>query len=55
MLLTLAVVLFLLWALAVVSATTMGGLIHVLLIAAIVLAVVRVVQGAHHQRTAEGS
>ena len=55
MLLTLAVVLFLLWALAVVSATTMGGFIHVLLVAAIALAVVRVVQGAHHHRPAEGS
>jgi hypothetical protein len=55
MLLTLAVVLFLLWTLAVVSATTMGGFIHVLLIAAVVLAVVRLAQGAHHRRPVEGS
>ena len=37
MLWTIAVVLLLLWALGLVSATTMGGFIHVLLVAAIVL------------------
>jgi hypothetical protein len=45
MLWTIAVVLLLLWALGLVSATTMGGFIHVLLIAAIVLVLVRVIQG----------
>jgi hypothetical protein len=51
MLWTIAVVLLLLWALGVVSATTMGGFIHVLLIAALVLVLVRVIEG---RRTVEG-
>ena len=45
MLWTIAVALLLLWALGLVSSTTMGGFIHVLLIAAIVIVLVRVVQG----------
>ena len=45
MLWTIAVALLLLWALGLVSSTTMGGFIHVLLLAAIVLVLVRVVQG----------
>jgi hypothetical protein len=45
MLWTIAVVLLLLWALGVVSATTMGGFIHVLLLAALVLVLVRVIEG----------
>jgi len=45
MLWTIAVALLLLWALGLVSATTMGGFIHVLLLAAIVLVLVRVIQG----------
>jgi len=44
MLWTIAVVLLLLWALGLVSATTMGGFIHVLLIAAIVLVLFRVIE-----------
>jgi hypothetical protein len=51
MLWTIAVVLLLLWALGVVSATTMGGFIHVLLVAAVVLVLVRVIEG---RRTVEG-
>jgi hypothetical protein len=51
MLWTIAVALLLLWALGLVSSTTMGGFIHVLLIAAIVVVLVRVVQG---RRTIEG-
>jgi Family of unknown function (DUF5670) len=47
MLWTLTVVLLLLWALGMVSATTMGGFIHVLLLAAIVLVLVRVLEGRH--------
>ena len=45
MLETLAVVLVLLWLLGLVSSYTMGGLIHVLLVVAIVVILVRVVQG----------
>ena len=51
MLWTIAVVLLLLWALGLVSATTMGGFIHLLLIAALVLVLVRVIEG---RRTVEG-
>jgi hypothetical protein len=51
MLWTIAVGLLLLWALGVVSATTMGGFIHVLLVAAIALVLVRVIQG---RRVVEG-
>ena len=45
MLWTIAVVLLVLWALGMVSAYTMGGLIHVLLVVAIVAVLVRVIQG----------
>jgi hypothetical protein len=42
---TLAVVLVLLWLFGLVSSYTMGGLIHVLLVVAIVVILVRVIQG----------
>ena len=45
MLRTLAVVLILLWLLGLVSSYTMGGFIHVLLVIAIVLVLIRVIQG----------
>ncbi len=45
MLETIAVVLLILWALGLVSSYTMGGFIHVLLVAALVIVVVRVIQG----------
>lgn len=45
MLWTLVVVLFLLWGLGLVTSTTMGGLIHVLLVAALVVVAVRLIQG----------
>ena len=45
MLYTLAVVLLILWLLGVVSATTMGGFIHVLLVIAIVVVLLRVISG----------
>lgn len=45
MLETIAVVLLVLWALGLVSAYSMGGLIHILLVVAILLIVVRLVQG----------
>lgn len=45
MLWTLAVIFVVLWALGVVSSYTMGGLIHVLLVLAIVAVLVRLVQG----------
>lgn len=45
MLWTIAVVLLLLWALGLVSSYTMGGFIHILLIAAVVVVLVRIISG----------
>jgi len=45
MLWTIAVILLVLWALGLVSAYTMGGFIHILLVLAIIVIVVRVIQG----------
>lgn len=45
MLTTLAVILIVLWLLGMVSSYTMGGLIHLLLVIAIVVFLVRVIQG----------
>ncbi len=45
MLTTLAIILVVLWLLGMVSAYTAGGLIHVLLVVAIIIVVLRVVQG----------
>ncbi len=45
MLWTIAVVLIVLWALGLVSAYTMGGFIHILLILAIVVILIRVISG----------
>jgi hypothetical protein len=45
MLHTLAVVLIVLWLLGLVTATTMGGLIHLLLVIAIVAVLMRVISG----------
>jgi hypothetical protein len=45
MLQTIAVILILLWLLGMVSAITMGGFIHVLLVIAIVVILLRVIQG----------
>jgi hypothetical protein len=42
---TIAVVLVVLWILGLVSSYTMGGLIHVLLVIAIVVILIRVIQG----------
>ena len=43
--LTLAVVLLLLWALGFITSYTMGGLIHILLVVAIVIILVRIIRG----------
>ena len=45
MLWTIAVVLVALWALGLVSAYTMGGVIHILLVLAIIVVLVNVIQG----------
>jgi hypothetical protein len=45
MLYTIAVVLIILWLLGLVTAYTMGGLIHILLVIAIVVVLLRVISG----------
>ncbi len=45
MLWTIFVILLVLWALGLVTAYTMGGLIHVLLVIALVVLVIRLLQG----------
>ena len=45
MLYTLALVLVVLWLLGLVTGTTMGGFIHVLLVIAIVVVLLRVISG----------
>ena len=42
---TIAIVLLVLWAVGLVSAYTMGGFIHILLVVAIVMILLRVIQG----------
>jgi len=45
MLATIAIILIVLWLLGIVSSYTMSGFIHILLVVAIVLILVRVIQG----------
>ena len=45
MLWTIAVILIILWLLGLVSSYTMGGFIHILLVVAIIVVLVRVIQG----------
>lgn len=45
MLETIAIILVVLWALGLVSSYTMGGFIHALLVIAIVVILIRVIQG----------
>jgi hypothetical protein len=42
-----AIILVVLWLVGLVSSYTMGGLIHILLVIAIVVILVRVIQGRH--------
>jgi len=45
MLWTIAVLLVILWALGLVSSYTLGGFIHLLLVLAIIVVLIRVIQG----------
>jgi hypothetical protein len=45
MLWTICVVLIVLWLFGIVTSYTMGGLIHILLVVAIIVVLVRVIQG----------
>jgi hypothetical protein len=45
MLMTIAIILIVLWALGFFTSYAMGGLIHVLLVIAVIMIVVRLIQG----------
>jgi len=45
MLYTIAIVLLVLWALGLVSAYTLGGFIHILLVFAVVVLLIQIIQG----------
>jgi Family of unknown function (DUF5670) len=45
MLVTIALILLVLWVLGLVSSYTMGGLIHILLVIAVVVIVINLIQG----------
>ncbi|MEX2260373.1 MAG: lmo0937 family membrane protein [Bryobacteraceae bacterium] len=45
MLWTIAVILFLMWALGMVSSYTLSGFVHLLLVFALVVVLIRVIQG----------
>ena len=45
MLWTVAIILFVLWALGIATAYTISGFIHVLLVAAIIVVLINVIQG----------
>lgn len=45
MLYTIAVVLLILWLLGLVTATTMGGFIHILLVIALIAVLLRIISG----------
>ena len=47
---TLLIILVVLWALGLASSYTLGGLIHVLLLVAIVVVLLRVINGQHPLR-----
>lgn len=45
MLETIAIILLILWALGLVSSYSMGGFIHILLVIAVIVILIRVIQG----------
>jgi len=45
MLITIAILLLILWALGLITSYTLGGFIHILLVVAVVLILVRLIQG----------
>lgn len=45
MLMNIAIILIVLWLLGLVTSYTMGGLVHILLVVAIIVVLVRVIQG----------
>jgi len=47
MLMTIAIILIVLWALGLITSFSLGGFIHILLVAAIIMILIRLIQGRH--------
>lgn len=47
MLETIAIILIVLWILGLVTSTTIGGFIHILLVIAIIMVLLRIIKGRH--------
>jgi hypothetical protein len=45
MLMTIAIILLILWALGLVTSSTLGGFVHILLVVAVVMILIRIIQG----------
>lgn len=45
MLMTIAIIIIILWALGLMTSYTLGGFIHILLVVAVIMILVRVIQG----------
>lgn len=45
MLMTIAIILLILWGLGLLTSSTFGGLLHILLVLAVIVIVVRLIQG----------
>jgi hypothetical protein len=45
MLITIAIILIILWILGLVTSTVMGGFIHILLVLAVIVILIRIIQG----------
>ena len=47
MLMTIAIILIVLWALGLITSFSLGGFIHILLVAAVIMILIRLIQGRH--------
>jgi low affinity Fe/Cu permease len=47
MLITIAIILIVLWALGLITSFSLGGFIHILLVAAVIMILIRLIQGRH--------
>jgi len=45
MLITIAIILVVLWALGLVTSVALGGFIHILLVVAVIMVIIRLIQG----------
>ena len=47
MLMTIAIILIVLWALGLITSFSLGGFIHILFVAAVIMILIRLIQGRH--------